>query len=94
MVVSVAVPPAGAVLVAPVPTTGPVPREVVPLKNVTVPEGAIPAEFVVIVEVNVTLVEVVTPLEGDGCNPLDVLAWVIVKTTAAEVLGLKLASPL
>lgn len=43
----------------------PVPREVDPLKNATVPDGALPALLVLIVAVRVTLVREPIWLEGD-----------------------------
>src|SRR5215470_8404365 len=71
--------------------TGTVPREVVPLKNCAVPDGASPALLVSILRVIVRLVRVPTPPET-GTERLELVFPVVTaKFTGAEVLELKLA---
>jgi hypothetical protein len=72
---------------------GTLPRDVLPLENVTVPVGAFPQLLPLIFAGRLTLLpRVIVAPTGNIAIVVD--ACVIVKVAADEVLALKLASPL
>jgi hypothetical protein len=76
----------------PLTATGP-PITVAPAKKLTVPVGGFPKLAVEMVAVSVTLDPAFTDVEL-GTTLIEVAAFVIVSDVAAELLALKLASPL